>query len=405
MIIKIQNCMLNEFLNSKLIVLAGKWMLLGALATVPQISAYGQTPAREKFPQPIADFSRYQEQVFGYLSRRSLPQRTPGQVRLNLPFELSAEPSKPYRGKFLLIHGLNDSPFVWRDVASRLSRKGYDVRAILLPGHGATPIDMLDVSYRQWLTVSRKHLALWQTDDTPFYIGGFSLGGVVATVLALENEEIKGLLLFSPAYRSRLNSYLRWSWLYAKFKPWIFGGMILEDNPTKFNSIPVNSGTQFYRTTRYLKKRWQKRRLTMPVLMVLSEDDSVVDVEYTRNIFNQRFTSYKKQLLLYSARQNAAPKESEVIRNSQALDRRILNQSHMSLLNAPNNPLFGESRRILVCNGNEFPIFMACMRGRKHWYGAQHTPSPDDTPVARTTYNPDFEFVMRSFEQVFESSL
>lgn len=383
----------------------GRCLLFGTLIVLPKVDVYGQSLEGEKFPQPTADFSTYREQVFGYLARRSLPQRTPNQVRLNLPFELPADKSKPYLGKFLLIHGLNDSPYVWRDIAIRLSGKGYDVRAILLPGHGATPVDMLRVSYREWLDISRKHLALWRVDETPFYIGGFSLGAVVATVLALENDGINGLLLFSPAYKSRLNNYLRWSWLYAKFKPWIFGGMILEDNPIKFNSIPVNSGTQFYRTTRYLKNRWKRRKLEMPVLMVLSEDDSVVDVEYSRRIFSRRFTSGKKQLLLYSASEKNDANPNELIRNSQFLQRRILNQSHLSLMNSPDNPLFGESRRILVCNGNEFPVFMACMRGNNHWYGAQHTPSPDNTPVARTTYNPDFEHMMQSFEEVFEKSL
>jgi esterase/lipase len=383
----------------------GRCLLFGALIVLPTVDVYGQSLEGEEFPQPSADFSGYREQIFSYLAQRSLPQRTSNQVRLNLPFELPADTSKPYLGKFLLIHGLNDSPYVWRDIAIRLSGKGYDVRAILLPGHGATPVDMLNVSYREWLDISRKHLALWRTDETPFYIGGFSLGAVVATVLALENDGINGLLLFSPAYKSKLNNYLRWSWLYAKFKPWIFGGMILEDNPIKFNSIPVNSGTQFYRTTRFLKHRWKRRKLEMPVLMVLSEDDSVVDVEYSRKIFNRRFTSSKKQLLLYSANKNKDANPNEQIRNSQFLPRRILNQSHLSLMNSPDNPLFGESRRILVCNGNEFPIFMACMRGNNHWYGAQHTPSPDNTPVARATYNPDFEYVMRSFEEVFEKTL
>ena len=139
--------------------------------------------------------------------------------------------------------------------------------------------------------------------------------------------------------------------------------------------------------------------------MILTEDDSVVDVEYSLNIFRQRFSSNKKQLLFYSASKDNSSSEYVTIRNSRFLERRILNQSHLSLMNAPDNPLFGESRRILVCNGNEFPIFMACMRAKNHWYGAQHTPSPDETPVARTTYNPDFEYVMRSFEQVFEGSL
>ena len=235
--------MAKSYSRFDLILSVAASVLLGASISAYAVDAHGKNLEGEKFPEPIQDYTEYREQVYGYLSRRSMPQRTPDQVQLNLPFELFADESKPYRGKFLLIHGLNDSPYVWRDIALRLSDRGYDVRAILLPGHGATPVDMLDVSYREWIDISRKHLALWRTDSTPIYIGGFSLGAVVATVLALETQGVDGLLLFSPAYKSKLHNYLRWSWLYAKFKPWLFGGMIMEDNPIKFNSIPINSGT------------------------------------------------------------------------------------------------------------------------------------------------------------------
>ncbi len=46
-------------------------------------------------------------------------------------------------------------------------------------------------------------------------------------------------------------------------------------------------------------------------------------------------------------------------------------------------------------------IFMACLNSQQHWYGAQHTPSPDGVAVARTTYNPVFDTVVDLFEQVF----
>ncbi len=357
--------------------------------------------AASTFPEPSKNFEQYLERSWSYLSQNSLSQRSEPGIALNMPFELTASKEVEYRGKFLLIHGLNDSPFVWRDVASQLMQRGFDVRAILLPGHGTTPEHMLDVHYSEWLHTAREHLKLWNTDDTPLYLGGFSLGGVIATVLSLESRDIDGLLLFSPAYNSRLNHLLRWSWLYQKFEPWLFGGMIIEDNPAKYNSIPINSGDQYYRLTRYLKKRWKRNRIRVPALLVVTVDDSVVDIPYVRKVFQRRFQNRNSRMIVYSADSTTTVNSNEILRNSAFLERRILNQAHLSLMNAPDNVLYGGEDGLLICNGNEYPIFMACMRSPQHWYGAQHTPSPDDVAVARTTINPDFSFIFEEFDRVF----
>lgn len=370
------------------------WLSSGSLQAAP-------TPGT--FPAPEADFSAHRDAVSRFIASNPLPGRSEKAVALNLPFEDKADPAVSYRGRFLLIHGLSDSAFVWRDTANELVARGFDVRAILLPGHGTTPEDLLDISYREWLTASRQHLKLYDDGVTPIYLGGFSLGGVIATQLALDNPRVSGLLLFSPAYRSKLENYLRWSGVYKLFKPWLFGGMILEDNPIKYNSIAINSGTQFFNMTRHLRNNWNDRSLSLPVLMVISEYDSVVDTDYVRQIFRRRFAGDQKALLLYT-HEEAGLVEQEHRRPDQFPERRILNQSHLSLMNSPDNPLFGRSRRVLICNGNEYPIFMACMRATGHWYGAQHTESPDGVPVARTTYNPDFDGVFAAFDQVFGDS-
>lgn len=357
------------------------------------------------FPEPDIDFNQYRLNVQNYLRVSSLPNRSESDIILNLPFELPANKNTAYRGKFLLIHGLNDSAYVWTDIAQVIAAKGFDVRAVLLPGHGSHPRNLLDISYHQWLAAARKHVQLWRVDETPFYLGGFSLGGVITTILALEQpEDIAGLLLVSPAYHSKLNSLLRWSWLYAWFKPWMFGGLIYEDNPIKYNSIAINSGTQYYRTTRYLKNHWNGRHLDMPVLMISTLDDSVVDIEYNRRLFQQNFSSPRNQMLIYSNDKSVIAKPNEVIHPSAYIQGRILNQSHLSLINSPGNPLFGENGSILICNGNEYPIFMACMNSRHHWYGAQHTLSPDGVAVARSTYNPDFDSVADLFDRVFTAA-
>jgi len=377
-----------------------RWLCILLFILLQRVAS--AAPSGDPFPAPSGDFGEYREDVASYLSANPLPGRTPEAISLNLPFELPADPDAVYRGRFLLIHGLSDSPYVWHDMAASLTERGFDVRAILLPGHGTTPEDLLDISYRRWMQAARRHFDLYDDGSTDIYLGGFSLGAVLATQLALENPHVSGMLLFSPAYRSKLDNYLRWSGLYKFFRPWLFGGMILEDNPIKYNSIPINSGTQFYKSTRYLQGNWGERTLSMPVLMVLTAYDSVVNVDYVRRVFQRRFDSEHRKLLLYSNNDQLELNPHEERRPGQYPDRRILNQSHLSLMNAPANPLFGETGRVLVCNGNEYPVFMACMRATGHWYGAQHTVSPDGVPVARTTYNPDFDRVVSAFDEVFQ---
>ena len=90
---------------------------------------------------------------------------------------------------------------------------------------------------------------------------------------------------------------------------------------------------------------------------------------------------------------------TELARDSAFPALRVLNQSHLGLMYAPTDPLFGTAGRILVCNGNEYPVYSACMRSTRHWFGAQHTASPDGIPVARATFNADREGVLEVFDQ------
>ncbi len=355
------------------------------------------------FPEPQADFQAHINEVREYLLETQMPHRKTSDVEFNLPFEQNANPEIDYRGRFLLIHGLNDSPYVFIDVANALTERGYDVRAILLPGHGNTPKAQLNMTYQRWLKVARAQLQILKAEsDAPVYLSGFSMGAVLASILALENKDIAGLLLFSPAYQSKLNHYLRWSGIYSRFKPWVFGGMIIEDNPSKYNSIPINGAAQYYNLTKVLKKKWGRQKLSMPVLAVASTDDSVVDVDYFIKVFNQRFDSNNKRLLIYTndpERQNSQYIE---YRKSEYPDLRVINQSHQGVIIAPDNPLFGMNGSVLVCNGNDWPTFSACLRSsNSHWYGAQHTPSPDGVSVARTTYNADFDGVFEAFDKLF----
>ena len=377
---------------------------LTSIATYSHAQSTNKKFALSDFPAPIENFQAHREQVREYILATQMPHREASDAEYNLPFDIEANQEVPYRGKYLLIHGLNDSPFLWKDVARELATRGFDVRAILLPGHGNTPRAQLNISYRSWLKASREHMALYREPGKNFYLGGFSLGGVIATLLAAEKtNEIDGLLLFSPAYKSIIHNSLRWAGIYSRWEPWAFGGMIIEDNPVKYNSIPINTGSQYYKTTQALKRRWPRKRLNIPVLVVASNNDSVINIQHMEDSYKRGFIA-NKYMIVYDNERAGQTDAGEGIeyRNSSYPPGRVLNQSHQSLLIAPQNPIYGKNGRILVCNGNEYPIFRACLNYQgDHWYGAQHTPSPDGVPVARTTYNPDFDYVMQQFDRLF----
>lgn len=386
------------------------WASLLAMGMATMIAAatngYAQTTddiALKDFPPVGENFANHQAQVREYLLATQMPQRTALAAEFNLPFELKANRDASYQGRFLLIHGLNDSPYVWRDVANELANRGFDVRSILLPGHGNTPRAQLDISYRTWLKAVREHMNLYRDPTARFFVGGFSMGGVIATLLAAETDHVDGLLLFSPAYRSQMHDILRWAGLYSTFKPWVFGGMIREDNPVKYNSIPINGASQYYKTAQTLKRRWPRKQLEIPVLVVATINDSVIDIEHMKKSFIQGFSGIKHMIVYDNERAEESIASSNIeYRSGRDVSARVLNQSHQSLLISPGNPLYGKTGSILVCNGNEYPIFRACLTySGTHWYGAQHTPSPDGVPVARATYNPDFDYVMEQFDRLF----
>lgn len=378
-----------------------------AALCVTVVQACGPTglahqPVLEPFPMVAADFAVHSRAVQGYLGRNRVPvveAAAQEEIALNAPFERRAAAGVPYRGKFLLIHGLNDSPFVWRDLADRLSGEGFDVRAILLPGHGSRPGGMLDVTYQDWLDAVRGHMEAWNTDSAPIYLGGFSLGGVIATAMALESDAVAGLLLFAPAWRSSADDILSWSSVVALARDWAIERPAI--NPVRYGSIAVNSGVQYYDVTQYLMGLWGDRALDIPVLAVVTTEDSVVDVAHVRSVFRTRVATPESRLILYSAGSAEAGDHREIVRASAFPARRILNQSHMSLMISPENPRYGENGDLIICNGGGGTVDSACRSAPRRWHGAWGTASPDSAPVVRTTYNPDFEFLMRMVRTVF----
>ena len=168
----------------------------------------------------------------------------------------------------LLIHGLTDSPYSMRAIATRLHTDGCHVLAPRMPGHGAVPGGLTDSSWQDWDAVVHlgvRHLRKRVGPGVPLTIVGYSNGGALAVKYALDVLEDPALprpdrlVLISPmigvsplASLARLVGALGVVPYFEKTK-WL--DVLPEYNPFKFNSFPTHATVQTAVFTRALQRQ------------------------------------------------------------------------------------------------------------------------------------------------------
>ncbi len=103
----------------------------------------------------------------------------------------------------LLVHGFTGSPAEMAPIARLLHRKGFTVSVPLLPGHGTTAQDLGTRTWEEWVRHAQAALADLRRSCGSVFVGGFSLGSLIAAELAAGDAEVRGVVLYSPALRLR----------------------------------------------------------------------------------------------------------------------------------------------------------------------------------------------------------
>ena len=108
------------------------------------------------------------------------------------------------QGAVLLLHGYNDSPQSMRSVAAALHARGWTVRVPLLPGHGRRLQDWAGARASDWEAAARAELAALQATHPEVAVGGLSMGGALACILAAEHPEVRAVVGFAPYLHASL---------------------------------------------------------------------------------------------------------------------------------------------------------------------------------------------------------
>lgn len=172
------------------------------------------------------------------------------------------------RGGILLLHGMTDSPYTMRHLAESLRQHGLYVLNLRMPGHGTAPTALARVNWQDWyaaITLGARHVRGRIAEDQPFYMLGYSSGGGLAVMYALDaiqREELPGvdqLFLISPMISvsalAKITKYYFWLGQLDWFKKSLWLDLFPEYDPHKYSSFPMNAPRQSRAVTELLNDR------------------------------------------------------------------------------------------------------------------------------------------------------
>lgn len=350
-------------------------------------------------------FDTYRQDALQTLQQRRV--RQDGDFALELAWNAPREwrpAGQPHRG-VLLVHGLGDSPWSFHDIGQQLAAQGFLVRAVLLPGHGTRPEDLLDVTLEDWRRVVDEQAEALRREVEQVYLGGFSTGANLVVDYAYAHPDVAGLLLFSPAFMS--NSAYDWlTPLIAWARPWLREPDDTRplQNAVRYMTVPTNGFAQFYRSSRQARQALRGAPYGKPVLMVVAEHDSVLDTAYLSKVFNSRFTHPASRLIWYGNDDGQLGRDQRVLVRTDRLPELQISQfSHMGLLFSPSNKLYGTTGSLRLCwNGQSEAARVACQQGGPVWFsdwGYQE----EGKVHARLTFNPYFDWQSDVMRQVLKT--
>lgn len=338
-------------------------------------------------------------------------------VEGNSPFSLipsgtnATGKEKKYQRGILLTHGLSDSPYFMRHLGTFFQAQGFRVMAILLPGHGTCPGDLLDMRWQEWSKAVAYGVNRLAEEVDEVYLGGYSAGGVLSIFQSLHDKRVRGIFLFAPALEiTPLAAIAYWHKLFSWYFPRLKWVDIKPDRDYfKYESFAKNTATQMYRLTLALNEQMKQHRLEIPVFAVASEDDKTVNVSATMEMMEKQ-TNPANKLIIYTTdsvklSQPATQEKIEWV-NSMLPEQKILSSAHTALLLASDDEHYGIDGEYSNCihyYPDEIDKYNVCsLHPEDCWQGEINDKNLKAGMLRRLMYNPNFESLKISMAQFIE---
>ncbi|HHX97191.1 MAG TPA: alpha/beta fold hydrolase [Clostridia bacterium] len=215
-----------------------------------------------------------------------------------LPFEYMGNSAKGC----LLIHGFSGSPADMRPLGNYLKKRGYGVRALLLPGHGTKPQDLALTDWQTWyLAVETEYLKMSEDYKEVVPIG-FSLGALLALYLSVKQNASQVISLNTPLFFRNEEYFVlknpdceylsKQRSLAEKKRNQLLGRFSYEE-------IPVKAFQSLLEFKELLKT--QLAKIKIPVLVVQTKNDGLVNPISAQFLYDSIKSKRKKLVWLEKA--------------------------------------------------------------------------------------------------------
>ena len=371
--------------------------------------------AGQSFTEYLCSTKEMLRQAHGKLGTLDLDRVLAG----NSPFELPA--GKPCRRGVLLTHGLTDSPYLMRALAEFFSASGFHVMALLLPGNGTQPGDLLDIAWQEWAKAVAYCADRLAEEVDEIYLSGYSLGGTLSLYQSLQDQRVRGLFLFAPALK--ISPRAAWAKLHKLYSWMAPSAKWLDIKPDldiyKYESFPKNAAAQVYALTRQLEARLSSTALNIPLFAAASLEDSTVYTPATLQLV-ARAKHPSSRLVLYAAQKfqpefascqpvlaqlREAGKLERV--NSLHPEQRILGSAHTALVLPGTDPHYGTAGEYCNCAHyypHDMEKYAACLSHPElAWQGEISAQNKAAGLLRRLSYNPDFAALENSLRQFMDT--
>lgn len=198
----------------------------------------------------------------------------------------------------LCIHGFTGAPFEIAPLVQYLKeRTNWHFVVPTLPGHGET-LNLKGVQYKEWIEHAEHALQELMGKCETIYVIGFSMGGLIASYLAVHYPVEKLVLLSAAAY------YVNPAQLAVDIKEMIkdsFRGNLANNElfiryKRKFKETPISATLQFRSLVSRVKPLLDG--VSVPTLIAQGECDGVVPPKSAQYLFN-KISAEQKKLLYY----------------------------------------------------------------------------------------------------------
>jgi esterase/lipase len=288
-----------------------------------------------------------------------------------------------------------------RHLAAFFQRNGFRVMAVLLPGHGTQPGDLLDVRWQEWAKAVAYGADCLAAEVDELYLTGFSAGAALSVVHASKDERVRGLFLFSPAFE--IDARAQWANLH-KFYSWLrpqaaWVNVMQDRDIYKYESFCKNAAAQMYALTLALPQQGME----IPVFAAASADDATVNSDSTLR-FMQRARHPGNKLVWYSTEKFEQQKVEWV--NSAVPGQRILSSAHTAVVMSPDDPHYGAAGVYANClhyYENEKELCRACQsQPQNAWLGEVNQQNLQHGLLRRLMYNPHYAAMEASMQKFIE---